>query len=218
MKQGALPMAGLPPQVLLEDQHYLGRSHRASLVYEDEFGVMVFAAPTARHLPTDWLELVRWCLIDEVIGSAKWNGPIGPSDHHRPRNYCGSRQWKAAQSWLREQSDASTVVSYSDPSVGHTGALYRACNWLWAPTWHRIAPPPTGNGRWTANRSQSVKDRWIAILTPDQRRERVLSVKYEKVARELPWVQYREPKWKRGHPILSTGGGDYKRWLQVRPS
>ena len=36
----------------------------------------------------------------------------------------------------------STVVSYSDPSAGHTGSLYRACNWIWAPTWLRLRPPP----------------------------------------------------------------------------
>lgn len=194
MKQSALPMDGLPANVVLEDRHYLGPSHRATLVYQDVYGVMVFAPPTARYLPKDWLELVRWCLEGEPNA--------------------GSRQWKAAIEWLRTNSDASTVVSYSDPSVGHTGALYRACNWLWAPTWHRIKPPPSGNGRWTLNASQSVKDRWIAILTPDPRREPILSVKDRGVMRELPWVQYREPKWKRGVPMLATGGGDYKRWLK----
>ena len=206
MRQSALPMNELPPSVLLEDRHYLGQSHRASFVYQDDFGVMVFAAPTARHLPSDWLELVRWCLHHQ---------PVIPNEWQIAWNNAGSQQWKAAKVWLLERSEATTVVSYSDPSVGHTGALYRACNWLLAPTWHRLKPPPTGNGRWTVNRAQSVKDRWIAILTPDPRRERVLSVKDEKVIRELPWVQYREPKWKRGIPILNTGGGDYKRFVKA---
>ena len=52
----------------------------------------------------------------------------------------------------------TTIVSYSDPSVGHTGALYRACNWLWAPTWHRLQPPPTGCGSWDGKKRSSPKD------------------------------------------------------------
>lgn len=207
MRQSALPMNGLPPQVLLADRHYLGPSNRAKFTYEDEFGVMVFAAPAARFLPKDWLELVRWCLNHQ---------PVIPNEWHVAWNNAGSQQWKAAKKWLSERTDASTVVSYSDPSVGHTGALYRACNWLWAPTWHRLKPPPTGNGRWSVNVAQSVKDRWVAILTPDPRRESVLSVKDAGVMRELPWVQYREPKWKRGTPILETGGGNYKRFIKLQ--
>ena len=35
----------------------------------------------------------------------------------------------------------TTVISYSDPSAGHTGALYKACNWKWRPTWH-VTPTP----------------------------------------------------------------------------
>lgn len=212
-KQSALPMEGLPPTVLLEDRHYLGRSRRAALTYEDDFGVMVFASPAARNLPKAWLELVRWCLIDEEIGSAKWNSPIGPQDHHRPRGSCGSQQWKAAKAWLLTRSEATTVVSYSDPSVGHTGAVYRACNWLWAPTWHRLFPPPTGQGQWTAGKTQAVKDRWIAILRPDLERADRLAIDDGRIAR-MPWAQYREPRWKRGIPQLSTGGGDYRQWSE----
>lgn len=215
MKQAALPMNGLPPNVLLADRHYLGPSHRATLTYEDEFGVMVFAPPTARHLPIDWLELVRWCVVGEVVQAAQ--GDHIPSRHlvgHGDRVNAGSRQWKAAQRWLRERSEATTVVSYSDPSVGHTGALYRACNWLWAPTWHRLKPAPTGNGSWTKGRAQSVKDRWIAILKPDPRRAAVLSVKDANAVRLMPWAEYREPRWKRGVPQLRTGGGDYQRFLK----
>ncbi len=197
MRQSALPLDRLPPQVLLEDRHYLGPSHRASFVHADDFGVMVFAAPTARHLPSDWLELVRWCLTG------------GPN--------AGSQQWKAARKALQAFS-ATTVVSYSDPSVGHTGALYRACNWLWAPTWHRLAPPPSGNGTWTyAKGAQAVKDRWVAPLKVDPRRAVVLSVNAEGVRRRMPWAEYREPKWKRGVPILSTGGGDYRRFRLQTP-
>lgn len=216
MRQSALPMEGLPPSVVLEDRHYLGPSNRAKFTYEDEFGVMVFAAPTSRHLPKAWLELVRWCLLSEEIGSEKWNGPIGRGDHHRSRGGCGSQQWKAAKQWLLERSTATTVVSYSDPSVGHTGALYRACGWLWAPTWIRLFPPPTGQGQWTEGKSESAKDRWVALLRPDEFRAGSLTVNDGRIDR-MPWAQYREPRWKRGIPQLSSGGGDYRRWKESQP-
>ncbi len=191
MKQSALPMEGLPPLVLLADRHYLG-PRKARITYEDRFGVMLFDAPTARRIPTGWLELVRWCVTGEETNA-------------------GSQQWKAAKVSLLARSEATTVVSYSDPSVGHTGALYRACNWLWAPTWLRLFPPPSGNGSWSG-KVESVKDRWIVILRPDVLREQALRVHDPRIQR-IPWAEYREPKWKRGTPILSTGGGDYKRFV-----
>jgi hypothetical protein len=125
----------------------------------------VLAAPTSRHLPGDWLELSRWCLVGTPNG--------------------GSRQWSAVARWLRtNRPGVTTVVSYSDPAAGHTGALYKACNWIWAPTWHRLRPPPTGGGRWSTNRpQQEPKDRWIFPLQPDPRREKVLAVNDESLRR-----------------------------------
>lgn len=215
MKQAALPMNGLPPGVLLEDRHYLGPSHRAKLTYEDDFGVMVFASPSSRNLPTAWLELVRWCVVGEIIQARQWD--VIESRHlsgHGDRINAGSRQWKAAKQWLMTQSDATTVVSYSDQSVGHTGALYRACGWLWAPTWHRLFPPPTGQGKWTTDgKIQAVKDRWVSLLRPDDNRAAALAVKDGRVKR-IAWAEYREPRWKRGIAQRETGGGDYKRWIE----
>lgn len=194
MRQSALPMDRLPPNALLADRHYLGPSNRTVLTYQDELGVMTFAAPTARHLPKTWLELTRWCLI-------------GGKD-------AGSRQWKACLALLlRDFVTVTTIVSYSDPSVGHTGALYRACNWLWAPTWHRLFPTPTGNGSWLPGKVESVKDRWVAVLRPDADRAAALAVTDARI-KQIPWAEYREPKWKRGKPQLATGGGDYVRWKQ----
>ncbi len=143
----------------LDERHYLGGTGRG-WAWSDEFGVLVLAKPTARRLPQDgtWLELVRWCLTGEKNG--------------------GSRQWARVTRWLRsERPEVTTVVSYSDPSVGHTGALYKACNWAWAPTWHRLFPPPTGNGSWKDGQVQSVKDRWVYCLRPDSRRDEILAVK-----------------------------------------
>src|SRR5262245_32974721 len=106
------------PNQLLARYHYLGPIHRGR-VYRDDAGVMVFANPSSRRLPQDrWLELMRWCIVSDVENA-------------------GSQQWARVRRWLIETYSAvTTIVSYSDPSAGHTGALYRACGWLWAPTWH----------------------------------------------------------------------------------
>lgn len=158
----------VPPRTVahfLDERHYLGSTGRG-FAWSDEYGVLVLAKPTARMLPQDgtWLELVRWCLEGLPNG--------------------GSRQWAAVSRHLREfMPQVTTVVSYSDPSVGHTGALYKACNWLWAPTWHRLRPPPSGNGSWANGETQSVKDRWVFVLRRDERRDEILRVKDDALAR-----------------------------------
>lgn len=152
---------------LLERRHYLGpiRSGGRLIVTGRADGVLVAAQvwrfPTSRHLPFDgtWLELSRWVLTPEA----------GPN--------AGSRMHAAAVRAFRDVTPApTTLVSYSDPSAGHTGALYRACNWLWAPTWHRLRPPPTGHGEWTAGKAQAVKDRWIFPVRRDRGRAGVVAV------------------------------------------
>lgn len=155
---------------LLASSHYLGPLTSGSLIFVGSVEGEIVAAqvwrrnPTARRLPQDgtWLELARWCLTP----AAGENG--------------GSRMHRHAVRWLkREVPAATTLLSYSDPSQGHTGALYRSCNWVWRPTWHRILPPPTGNGCWSEGERQEVKDRWVFVLKPDARRQELLSIKYE---------------------------------------
>jgi len=159
---------------ILSELHYLGPTRRG-VAWRDDFGVIVVAAPTGRRLPNRWLELVRWCITSNEKNA-------------------GSRQWGAFVRALRRlRPDVTTIVSYSDPSVGHTGALYRACNWLWAPTWHRLRPPPTGNGSWVAGQQQSVKDRWVFLLGKDPQRVAILGMKDAAIVRRLPACVYREP-------------------------
>lgn len=179
---------------LLRERHYLGPCSRG-WAWETPEGAMVFANPTSRRLPQrSWLELVRWCLVG------------GPN--------AGSRQWAGFVSWARDKlSHTTTFVSYSDPAQGHTGALYRASGWLWAPTWHRLRPPPTGNGAWTV-RAEGVKDRWVFCLRRDDQRESLIALNDEALARQYPWASYAEPKWKRGRP--HGGGADYPRWFAER--
>lgn len=151
----------------LDANHYLGRATRG-FAWSDEFGVLVLANPSSRHLPHDrWLELIRWCLVGTRNG--------------------GSQQWARVNRWLkRERPEITTVVSYSDPSQGHTGALYKACNWRWAPTWQRLFPPPTANGSWDGGRTvQAVKDRWVFDLRPDPERDEILRVKDGRFKPEL---------------------------------
>jgi len=186
VKPGTLPLFGhdgMSVDQLLDTEHYLGRSARG-VAFRDERGVMVFGNPSSRRLPAGrWLELLRWCIVSDETNA-------------------GSRQWKAARAWLRENyPHITTVVSYSDPGAGHTGSLYRACNWLWAPTWHRLREPPSGNGCWTGGRRQGVKDRWVFPLAPDSERCRILAIQDASLRALMPWAEYREP-----------GGGDYKRW------
>lgn len=162
--KGPCPVEWVNP--VLSERHYLGPINRG-FAWSDEFGVLVLANPSARFLPQQrWLELVRWCLFGERNG--------------------GSRQWARVSRWLRrERPDVTTVVSYSDPSVGHTGALYKACNWRWAPTWHRLRPPPTGNGSWDGVKGQAVKDRWIFDLLPDSERAEILRVKDDSIVKRM---------------------------------
>jgi hypothetical protein len=166
---------------ILAAEHYLGPISRGH-EYRDEFGVLVLANPSSRMLPqARWLELVRWCLYGE--------------------KNAGSQQWSRVAKWLREtRPDVTTVVSYSDPSAGHTGALYRACNWLWAPTWHRLREPPSGNGDWGTGR-QAVKDRWVFCLTTDAERAAILALKDASLRARYPWAEFRELR-----------GGDFKQW------
>jgi len=146
-------------EVLVSVGHYLGPSRRGSLAWIDDYGCMVWGNPTSRRLPTGrWLELIRWGLKGIPNG--------------------GSQQFAAFRRWaLDNLPNVTTFVSYSDPSAGHTGALYRACNWTWAPTWHRLRPPPTGQGEWTAGKRQAPKDRWVFALRPDPDRAGLVEVK-----------------------------------------
>lgn len=182
---------------LLSEHHYLGPTKAASFAWRDEFGCIVFAAPRARGVPHQWVEVVRWCLLGEKNG--------------------GTRQWARAVKAVRERMpECTTVISYSDPSQGHDGALYRACNWLWAPTWLRLRPPPTGNGAWDRKKQQAVKDRWVFPLLQDEgERQRRLVVNDESLMRRMPWASYTEPTWRRGRFNPSTGGGDFKRWREL---
>lgn len=165
---------------LLSAAHYLGPvggAVRLVIVGERECEIvaaMVWKRPTSRRLPSDgsWLELSRWCLTPAAGKNA------------------GSRMHAATVKLLRGRA-ISTLISYSDPSAGHTGALYRACNWRWAPTWHRLRPPPTGNGAWIARSPQAVKDRWYFELAPDPRRAELLAVQDESIVRKLGPGPYR---------------------------
>lgn len=183
MTVGLFGTDGLGVNDILTAHHYLGPISRG-VAYRDEYGVMVFANPSSRRLPQQrWVELVRWCIVSDTPNA-------------------GSRQWRNVTRWLRANyPHVTTVVSYSDPSAGHTGALYRACNWLWAPTWHRLREPPSGNGYWTAGKRQAVKDRWVFCLAPDAERVSLLSVRDASIVARMPWASFQERR-----------GGDYRRF------
>lgn len=181
--------------VLLARHHYLGQvSPRGGelVIIGSSDGVLtcaqVWRLPTARMLPNDgtWLELSRWCLTPAA----------GPN--------AGSRQHRAAVRVIRaDRPEVTTLVSYSDPSHGHTGSLYRACNWEWWPTWHRLRTPPTGNGAWQEGKAQAVKDRWLFEVRPDPRRAAVVRIDDAGAIRH--WAASAtdaERAWARTHPQL----------------
>lgn len=151
---------------LLRRHHYLGplQSGAALTIVGDRDGqtvaAMMWKHPTSRRIPPDgtWLELSRWCLTPAA------------------GEHAGSRMHRWAQKLIAEHIPAATtLLSYSDPTHGHTGTLYRACNWRWAPTWLRLRPPPSGQGDW-GGRRQAVKDRWVFPMRTDTRTADVLRI------------------------------------------
>jgi len=159
---------GSPDEVarLLLDHHYLGPRARGGITFvsfvgQEPAGAAIWGPPTSRRLPSDgsWLELARWCLTPMLGSNA------------------GSRSHRQMVAAIRQRfPKVTTLVSYSDPGHGHNGALYRACNWQWAPTWHRLRPPPSGLGAWTPGDQQGIKDRWVFQVRPDSHREDLLRV------------------------------------------
>jgi hypothetical protein len=188
LRSGQIPMT--LANSFLDGRHYLGGAGRG-IAWSNTKSIIVLANPSSRRLPCDrWLELTRWLVLEGI----------------------GSQHWAECREFIAGITPPiTTVVSYSDPSVGHDGAIYRASGWLWAPTWHRLRPPPTGNGKWS-DKNESTKDRWVYPLLPDAERQSLLAVDDESVLRRFPYASYTEPRWKRGHTVHGTGGGDYRRW------
>lgn len=162
---------------LLRARHYLGpmEAGTTKLVLVGRLDGEIVAGqiwrlPTSRRLPSDgtWLELSRWVLT-----------PEGGKN-------LGSRMHGFAVRWIRaNRPEVTTLVSYSDPSVGHTGALYRASNWLWRPTWHVLRPPPTRGGSWNGVDVQEPKERWAFPVRPDPRFDELLALSDESLVRRL---------------------------------
>ncbi len=143
---------------LLAEFHYLGpiRSSLLNLGVWNESGELtqcqVWKWPTARLVPNDWFELARWCLT-----------PLSVKND-------GSRFHGQAVRVIRSTfPEVKTLVSYSD-MTRHTGALYKACNWVEAPTHHadRFRANgkgyPSGHGNWNGGDRQEPKLRWTFPL------------------------------------------------------
>lgn len=141
---------------LLRTDHYLGAIGRSRFVFggwADDclVAVQVWATPTARLVPQEWLELTRWCLAPESGRNA------------------GSRMMGWVARWMRKNHpEVRTGVSYSDPGIGHDGALYKASGWVTAPTHHTLRRRvdgigyPSGHGSWGPGpgQRQEPKERW----------------------------------------------------------
>jgi hypothetical protein len=118
-------------------------------------------------------------------------GPLVPDQAHAKRRQQAMGEFRAGAA--QDAAGRDDHRQLFGPIQGHTGALYRACNWWWAPTWHRLRPPPTGNGSWTEGKQEAVKDRWVFPLQPDAARAFVLRAQDDAILRRWPWAEYREP-------------------------
>lgn len=182
---------------LLAEHHYLGPMKGGRLVVLGGVkpgrvvACQVWRTPTSRRLPSDGsrLELSRWCLTPDAGENA------------------GSKMHKAAVRLIRERHpEVVALVSYSDPSAGHTGALYRACNWVWRPAWNRLRPPPSRGGTWDGVTVQAVKDRWVFFLRPSAEAEAVVAL--DDMGAIRYWRKHgtaEERRWARAHPQLREG-------------
>jgi hypothetical protein len=159
---------------VLAEHHYLGPTSRGRYYFSDDVSILVFGRPAARHLPSDWLELQRWCIVSRI--------PNG-----------GSSSWKRYRRPLPRVQLALGPDMASDRNSAD-------------------GPRLLGQGV-----RQEAKDRWVYPLRPDERREKILEMG-ESYRRRFPGVSYREPKWKKGHPILQTGGGDFKQFCVAKGS
>jgi hypothetical protein len=152
---------------LLATDHYLGPiagdlQSFAGWVDDELVACQVWRWPTARMLPSDgtMIELSRWCLTAEA----------GPN--------AGSRMMRWVRTQLRRLYPTVELgVSYSDPIHGHTGALYKASGWTYAPThigrrYDRDGIGyPSGNGSWDGVIRSTSKHRWLYQIQPSNNKQ-----------------------------------------------
>jgi len=184
----------------LDENHYLGRrSSRNAFALRNKHGVLVFSRkPQASSLPRDWLELSRWCIVSDDMNA-------------------GTKQWSRAKAWLRENTEATTVVTYSDPSR-HDGSLYRAAGFLWAPSSQFLLKNLSLTGERHPGKPYVDKNRWVYPLRPDARRAEALTVRHPWLynSDELKFLcDWPEPKWRGRGTRFSGGGKDYQRWKEL---
>lgn len=107
-------------RMLIKNNHY-SKSYRSLMqkhVFElhsnnELIGVAVFGRPIGRNLPDGLIELRRLVLIDD-----------------KPKN---TTSWFLARciKWLKKNTDYNGIITYADPNEGHTGVIYRACNFTY---------------------------------------------------------------------------------------
>lgn len=103
---------------IVQAHHYLGYAPPGCKVClgvytENELiGVMIFGRPVARKEDQDnTLELTRMFLFDS------------------PKN-SESRALSLAEKWIQQNRNEKRLIAYCDTAQGHTGAIYKAANWM----------------------------------------------------------------------------------------
>ena len=112
---------------ILEGWHYLGKAPNSTNHFYGLFagnvvvGTCTFGRGANKHMPWNCLELSRLYTPDWV---GKGNG------QKQNCNNVGSFFLARAISLLKkERPDIETLIAYSEPSAGHSGHIYKACNW-----------------------------------------------------------------------------------------
>jgi len=114
-------------------------------LHGQRIGGMLLGRPTSREIDADlWLELTRMYFVDEAPANTE------------SQSLAAMRKW--IRKWLPQ---IKGLLAYSDPTVGHTGGIYRADNWApfgrtsggsqsWSnrPNRHAPAGPTSRKLRW----------------------------------------------------------------------
>lgn len=117
-------IASREANLLLDFGHYLGSSPKAANICYGLFldssliGCCVFGKGANQHLSSgaggEALELVRLYTVD-------W----------APKNSLSFFMARVIKLFKREHTDIKYLVSFADPNVGHSGTVYKACNWIY---------------------------------------------------------------------------------------
>lgn len=149
------------PRDLIVGNHYTrnwpsGKSH--TYVHED--AIVVFSIPAN-------LNISKW------LGCRTWEfSRLWAPDGHRPNLL--TEAISVAVGRFKALGVADVVISYADPSAGHTGGVYRAASWVYLGRSDENRSYRDGSGRIIPRRSFHAGTKFL-------RKAEILALGYEEV-------------------------------------